>query len=85
AACERDVPPYVVVQGDRARVRAVNAVGLRRRGVSEESIRALRAAVRALWFSGAPRTATLAALDGHPDAYVRHLASAVKPRSRAAP
>ena len=28
AACERDVPPFVVVQGDRARVRALNVVGL---------------------------------------------------------
>ena len=32
AMCERDVPPFVIVQGDRARVRALNVVGLERRG-----------------------------------------------------
>jgi UDP-N-acetylglucosamine acyltransferase len=55
AMCERDVPPFVIVQGDRARVRGVNRVGLRRRGVPEESIRALARAVRALWGKGATR------------------------------
>jgi UDP-N-acetylglucosamine acyltransferase len=44
AMCERDVPPFVIVQGDRARVRALNIVGLRRRGVPEESIAKLRRA-----------------------------------------
>lgn len=44
AMCERSVPPFVIVQGDRARVRALNVVGLRRRGVSEDSIARLKAA-----------------------------------------
>ena len=38
AMVERDVPPFCIVQGDRARVRALNVVGLRRRGVPEASI-----------------------------------------------
>ena len=42
AMCERDVPPFVIVQGDRARVRGLNVVGLERRGVPSTSIRALR-------------------------------------------
>ena len=42
AMVERDVPPFVVVQGDRAKVRGVNAVGLRRRGVSPSSIALLQ-------------------------------------------
>jgi UDP-N-acetylglucosamine acyltransferase len=49
AMCERDVPPFVIVQGDRARVRALNVVGLRRRGVPAEAISALRAAFRAVY------------------------------------
>lgn len=49
AMCERDVPPFVIAQGDRARVRAINAVGLERRGVPPESILALRKAYAALW------------------------------------
>jgi UDP-N-acetylglucosamine acyltransferase len=52
AMVERDVPPFVIVQGDRARVRALNTVGLRRRGVSEESIAALERAFRVLFASG---------------------------------
>lgn len=49
AMCERDVPPFVIVQGDRARVRALNVVGLERRGVSPTSIANLRRAVARLF------------------------------------
>jgi UDP-N-acetylglucosamine acyltransferase len=44
AMCERDVPPFVIVQGDRARVRALNVVGLERRGVTSDSIARLKKA-----------------------------------------
>lgn len=44
AMCERDVPPFVIVQGDRARVRALNVVGLERRGIDAESIARLKKA-----------------------------------------
>jgi UDP-N-acetylglucosamine acyltransferase len=46
AMCERDVPPFVIVQGDRARVRALNVVGLERRGLPIGSIKALDKAFR---------------------------------------
>lgn len=49
AMCERDVPPFVIVQGDRARVRALNVVGLERRDVPARSIAALRRAFTTLW------------------------------------
>jgi UDP-N-acetylglucosamine acyltransferase len=75
--CERDVPPFVVVQGNRARVRGVNAVGLRRRGVPEESIRALTKAVHALWLSKATQAEALRRLEGEEDAYVRRLVEAI--------
>jgi UDP-N-acetylglucosamine acyltransferase len=78
AACERDVPPFVVVQGDRARVRGVNVVGLQRRGVSEESIRALQRAVRQLWLSRTPRAEAIRALAGETDPYVRRLLAAIE-------
>ena len=61
------------MQGDRARVRGLNVVGLRRRGVPDESIAALRAAVRKLWMSRTPRAEALAALEGQTDPYVRRL------------
>jgi len=77
AACERDVPPFVVVQGDRARVRGVNVVGLRRRGVPEASVRALERAVHRLWGSRATRAEALRSLAAERDEYVRRLLRAV--------
>lgn len=44
AMCERDVPPFVIVQGDRARVRALNVIGLERRGIAPEAIARLKKA-----------------------------------------
>jgi UDP-N-acetylglucosamine acyltransferase len=78
AACERRVPPFVVVQGDRARVRGLNVVGLRRRGIPDASIAALRRAVRKLWHSGASRAEALLALDRETDPYVRQLVEALR-------
>ena len=60
AMCERDVPPFVIVQGDRARVRALNVVGLRRREVPEESIAALARAYKTLFVSKMPLAQKLA-------------------------
>lgn len=54
AMVERDVPPFHVVSGDRARLRALNRVGLRRRGLSADAVLALRRAHRMLFRSGAP-------------------------------
>ena len=64
AMCERDVPPFVIVQGDRARVRALNIVGLERRGVSKASISALKIAYRSVFGSSkVPRAEALRNLD----------------------
>jgi len=76
AACERDVPPFVVVQGDRARVRGVNVVGLRRRGIPETSIAALERAVYKLFLSHAPRSRALAEVL-RDDPYVQRLIAAL--------
>lgn len=48
----QDVPPFCVVQGDRAGLVGLNIEGLRRRGFSEEEMRALRTAYRSLFRSG---------------------------------
>lgn len=82
AMCEANVPPFVIVQGDRARVRALNKVGLHRRAVPQQSIAALERAFRAIFSSRRPRAEALAALD-RTDAYVRALAEALAPESRA--
>ncbi|MDB5221047.1 MAG: Acyl-[acyl-carrier-protein]--UDP-N-acetylglucosamine O-acyltransferase [Myxococcaceae bacterium] len=54
AMCERDVPPFVIVQGDRARVRALNVIGLERRGVSADSIARLKKAFARTFVQRAP-------------------------------
>lgn len=82
AACERDVPPFVVVQGDRARVRGLNVVGLRRREIPEASIAALERAIRALWMSRVPHAVALLALAAEADPYVRHLVEALRRQAK---
>jgi UDP-N-acetylglucosamine acyltransferase len=48
----QDVPPFCVVQGDRAGLVGLNVEGLRRRGFADEDLRALRVAYRTLFRSG---------------------------------
>jgi UDP-N-acetylglucosamine acyltransferase len=62
ARVEQDVPPFVIVQGDRARVRALNRVGLERMGVGEASQSALQRAFRAIWRSGEPIASGISAV-----------------------
>jgi len=88
AMCERDVPPFVIAQGDRARVRALNVVGLERRGVPPRSVAALRRAFALLWGHGAGFDAALATLDtSDPEvaklaAWLRDPARRVRPARR---
>lgn len=78
AMCERDVPPFVIVQGDRARVRALNVVGLERRGVEAASMVALRKAFAALFVQReVARARVLADLDAR-DPFVAALVSALR-------
>jgi UDP-N-acetylglucosamine acyltransferase len=46
ARVEQSIPPYLIAQGDRACIRGLNTVGLRRNGVDEASIGALLQAYR---------------------------------------
>ena len=80
AMCERDVPPFVIVQGDRAKVRALNVVGLRRRGVPEPSIEALLAAFRVLFLGSGTRAEAMVRVE-RADPYVARLLEALE-RSR---
>lgn len=52
-AVERNVPPFVIAGGHRARVRAPNPIGLRRAGAPEASVRAVERAFRLVWRRGA--------------------------------
>lgn len=72
AMVETDIPPFVIAAGDRARVRALNKVGLRRRGVAEASIDALERAFRSIFRSGLPRSEAAERLE-RGDPYVDEL------------
>jgi UDP-N-acetylglucosamine acyltransferase len=72
-----DVPPFCIASGDRARLRGLNLVGLRRRGFDALRVRAIKQAYRILF--GGPgtfaegRARCAAELGAHPDV-VRMLA-----------
>lgn len=51
AIVTRDVPPYVMVAGNPAEPHTVNAVGLKRRGFTEDQVRNIRNAFRVLYRS----------------------------------
>lgn len=51
AKCTRDAPPYMITDGNPARVRGVNIVGLQRSGTSREALSALRQSCRLLYHS----------------------------------
>ena len=69
----RDVPPYMTVEGNPARVRSLNLVGLKRRGVSNEEIKLLKKAFRLLYLQHIPLKDAIAQLDSLPDRHIRHL------------
>ncbi len=48
----RDVPPFVIVNGNTARPRCINREGLKRRGVDLETIAAIKRCYRALYRQG---------------------------------
>lgn len=49
SAVTKDVPPFVMASGDRARLFGLNLVGLKRRGVSPEAILQLKRAYRIIF------------------------------------
>jgi len=71
----RDVPPFMIVEGNPARVRCVNTVGLRRHGFAAASVSSLREAHRILFRQRQPLSQAMDALkDGiDSDEHVRYL------------
>jgi UDP-N-acetylglucosamine acyltransferase len=55
-----DVPPYCNASGDRARLRGLNLVGLRRRGFDAARVRTVKQAYRSLFLSDQPFAAAQA-------------------------
>ena len=69
AAIVRDVPPYVIVNGNSAEPRSINREGLKRRGFSVESIAALKRAYRTLYRQGNSLEVALKLLEAERDAF----------------
>jgi UDP-N-acetylglucosamine acyltransferase len=75
---DRDVPPFMLVEGNPSRVRALNQVGLRRAGLLEEEggaiFQSLKQAFRTLYRSGLLLDEALEQLAQLPDsAHLQHL------------
>jgi len=64
SAARIDVPHYMLVDGNPARPRKLNTVGLKRRGVSEESLAALKHAFRLLYRSDLNTSDAVARIEG---------------------
>lgn len=61
---DRDVPPYMLVEGNPARVRALNQVGLKRAGLGEGQVmQSLKKAYKLLYRSGLTLNQALEQLD----------------------
>jgi UDP-N-acetylglucosamine acyltransferase len=78
----QDVLPFFTTDGNPARVRGLNTVGLRRAGFSNDSRRALRRAHSLLFREGLPLADALAALAEFDDEHVRHLVEFIRASHR---
>jgi UDP-N-acetylglucosamine acyltransferase len=63
AMCAQDVPPFTLAQGDRARLYGVNIIGLRRAGLADETITALKEAWRLLFTGDLPRKTAISRVE----------------------
>ena len=72
----RDCPPYMITEGNPAKVRGVNTIGLRRRGFSQKQIDALKQAQRLIYRSHLTATQAVEQLAANTEALtpeVEHL------------
>ncbi len=71
---DRDVPPYMTVEGSPARVRSLNSIGLKRAGLTSEELSYLKKAFRTIYRSSQSINKALEQLDLLPDNdYIQHL------------
>lgn len=70
----RDVPPYMLVEGNPAKVRSLNLVGLKRKGLTSAEIRQLREAFKLLYRRGLPIGQAISKLETITQSqYIQHL------------
>lgn len=79
----QDIPPYCIAQGERARLVGLNIVGMRRNGLSRESMLEIRRAFKFLFRSGKMLAEACAELEAaKPCAEVQHMIAFCKNSSR---
>lgn len=74
----QDVLPFFTTDGNPARARGLNSVGLRRAGFSAESRLALRRAYRLLFRERLPLASALDAIESLGDEHTRHLVEFIR-------
>ena len=75
----RDVPPYMMVEGNPAKVRSLNLTGLKRRGLSNDEIRELKKAFGYLYLKKMSMKDAIAHLDELLDnQHIQHLQEFIK-------
>ena len=84
AKINKDVPPFMLADGNLATVRGVNVVGLRRAGVGPAERRAVRDAHRLLYRSGLTPRAALERIRGElePTPHIKELVAFVETAKR---
>lgn len=70
----RDVPPYMMIEGNPAKVRSLNITGLKRRGFSQAEIKELKQAFRFLYLQRLPLKDAIAQVAQISDSkHIKHL------------
>ncbi len=64
----QDVPPYMIADGNPARIRTINKVGLERHGFSPEDIALARSIYKIMYREGLNRSQAIERLRAHPQA-----------------
>lgn len=82
----QDVPPFMIVDGNPASTRGVNAIGLQRRGFSDEDMKAIKKAYKKLFLkkdgSMSQSLSSLKAIHEGDNANVKHLIDFIESSER---
>lgn len=83
SACNKDIPPFMIVGGRPGVALGINAVGLRRAGISAESRSEIKQAYKLLYRSGLNVQQALVEMESHlKSPEVKHLMAFVRESSR---
>nr|WP_320056800.1 acyl-ACP--UDP-N-acetylglucosamine O-acyltransferase [Pseudanabaena sp. PCC 7367] len=70
---DRDVPPFMIVEGNPSRVRAINRIGIERAGIEPDTLKQLKQAFRILYSKDFTLKDAIAKLEMISDPHVQHL------------